>query len=95
MTEEKRTVRVLISGRVQGVWFRAWTCQEAQRRGLDGWVRNLHDGRVEAVFSGAAGLVDDMIRASHQGPPAAEVADVDVTEEGSAPDRGFFQRQTG
>ena len=48
---ERKIVRVLISGIVQGVWFRAWTVQEAQARGLDGWVRNRRDGRVEAVLS--------------------------------------------
>ena len=51
---ERKIVHVLISGTVQGVWFRAWTVQEAQKRGLDGWVRNRRDGDVEAVFAGPA-----------------------------------------
>ena len=47
-------VRVVISGRVQGVWYRGWTVDEARARGLDGWVRNRRDGSVEAVFQGPA-----------------------------------------
>ncbi|MFQ6018238.1 MAG: acylphosphatase [Kiloniellaceae bacterium] len=71
-----KRVRVVISGRVQGVWFRAWTLQEAAARGLNGWVRNRRDGAVEAVFEGAPGAVDAMLRACWDGPPAARVMDV-------------------
>jgi len=76
MTE--KAVRVVIEGRVQGVWFRAWTAQEAGRRGLRGWVRNRRDGSVEALFAGAAAQVDDMVAACRQGPPAAQVENVGV-----------------
>ena len=69
----EKSVRVVIEGRVQAVWFRAWTTQEAQRRNLRGWVRNRPDGAVEALFSGAKADVDDMIEACRQGPPAARV----------------------
>ena len=55
---ERKAVKVRILGRVQGVWFRAWTAEEATRRGLAGWVRNRRDGSVEAFFAGAAALVD-------------------------------------
>ena len=69
----RRAVRLEITGRVQGVWYRAWTEREARSRKLDGWVRNRRDGRVEAVLAGAADQVDAMIAACHVGPPAAKV----------------------
>ncbi|RPG00569.1 MAG: hypothetical protein CBC23_005560 [Rhodospirillaceae bacterium TMED63] len=47
-----KSVHVSIEGRVQGVWFRAWTTEQAKKRGLDGWVRNRTDGTLKAVFSG-------------------------------------------
>ena len=72
----EKAVRVVIEGRVQGVWFRAWTAQEAARRGLRGWVRNRRDGTVEALFAGDGAQVDDMVAACRQGPPAARVANV-------------------
>jgi len=76
-----KRVSVVISGRVQGVWFRGWTREEARRRGLDGWVMNRRDGAVEAVFQGQDAQVDDMLEACWQGPPHAEVAEVtEVTE---------------
>src|SRR3546814_4750154 len=55
------TVRVVISGRVQGVWYRAWTERQAAALGLDGWVRNRRDGTVEAVLSGDVAVVEQMI----------------------------------
>jgi acylphosphatase len=79
---ERKIVHVLISGTVQGVWFRAWTAQEAQARGLDGWVRNRRDGDVEAVLAGPADKVDDMIRACHRGPESARVSSVCATRSG-------------
>lgn len=88
------TVRVLVSGRVQGVWYRGWTVAEATRLGLNGWVRNLSDGRVEAVFSGAEERVQAMIAACHDGPSAASVRAVEHepwTEQLTA---GFHQRPT-
>jgi len=86
-----KRVRVVISGRVQGVWFRAWTVQEATARGLDGWVRNRSDGTVEAVFQGAPEAVDVMIAACRRGPPAARVAAVDVFADAAAVEPGFRQ----
>lgn len=76
MNGEQTAVGVLISGRVQGVAFRAWTEREAARRGLFGWVRNLPDGTVEAVFAGPNERVRDMVAACHDGPPLARVAAV-------------------
>lgn len=86
-----KTVRLLISGTVQGVWFRGWTKREAAQLGLSGWVRNRRDGRVEAVISGPEDKVNTLVAACHVGPPAAAVARVTVTPEGSTPETGFHQ----
>lgn len=69
-----------ISGKVQNVWYRAWTVEQADARGLTGWVRNLANGDVEALFAGPADKVADMIAACHQGPKAARVANVAVED---------------
>lgn len=74
-----KTVRAVISGRVQGVWFRAWTANEANKLGLAGWVRNRTDGTVEAIFAGPEHHVDAMLTKCRKGPPLARVDDV-VTE---------------
>jgi len=71
-----QAVRVVITGKVQDVWFRGWTEQQATRLGLDGWVRNLRDGTVEALFSGTAAAVASMLEACNEGPPAANVSSV-------------------
>jgi len=60
-------------GRVQGVWYRAWTGEQATARELCGWVRNRRDGSVEAVFSGPESQVEEMIAPCYQGPPSARV----------------------
>jgi acylphosphatase len=86
-----KRVRVVISGRVQGVWFRAWTMQEAAARGLDGWVRNRRDGTVEAVFSGAAETVDRMIALCREGPPSARVDSVEIFADADPVEPGFRQ----
>ncbi len=69
---------VFISGVVQGVFFRATTRDEATRLGLTGWVRNLPDGRVEAVFEGSREAVGRMLQWCARGPPGAEVKSVDT-----------------
>ncbi len=71
-----KTVQVRIEGRVQGVWYRGWAVAEASTRKLAGWVRNRRDGSVEAMFSGPKAVVDDMLEACWQGPPAARVTAV-------------------
>ena len=71
-------VQALRFGRVQGVWYRAWTEKEASRRGLRGWVRNRTDGSVEAVFAGERTQVEAMLGACRIGPPAARVTDIDI-----------------
>jgi len=97
--EAQRAVRVRIEGRVQGVWYRGWTVEEARRRGLDGWVRNRRDGSVEAVFVGPASLVAAMLESCAHGPPAAVVTalavmDVDSDAAKSLGTKGFRQRAT-
>ena len=74
----RKTVHVTISGRVQGVFFRDWTRQNAQELGLDGWVRNLRDGRVEAVFSGEDRQVNIMLQLCRKGPGSAFVQKVKI-----------------
>jgi acylphosphatase len=68
------TIRhVIIRGRVQGVGYRAWTEYTAEQRTIAGWVRNRRDGSVEAVFSGEAGIVREMIDLCRSGPPGSRV----------------------
>ncbi|MDF2097273.1 acylphosphatase [Aquibaculum arenosum] len=90
----KRQVRVVISGKVQGVWYRAWTREQAERRSLDGWVRNRRDGTVEAVFSGSAEAVESMLTACRAGPARAVVDDVAVSAWDEAVEPGFRQLPT-
>ena len=73
--------RVLISGRVQGVFFRASCRRVAEEHGVSGWVRNLPDGRVEAVFEGSDGEVGRLVEWSRHGPRSAVVQDVRVEAE--------------
>jgi acylphosphatase len=74
----KSNVRVIICGRVQGVWFRASTKQKAENLGLKGWVRNTSDGCVEAVFEGDEQSVNEMIKWCYHGPSLAKVDKVDI-----------------
>lgn len=74
-------VHVFISGRVQGVFFRDYTRREAEKLGLRGWVRNLPDGRVEAVFDGPEDSLEKMIAWCRQGSPRARVDNVEVLPE--------------
>ena len=73
-----RAIQVRISGRVQGVGFRAWTERQASALGLSGWVRNRADGDVEAVFSGPEQAVEAMLAACRRGPRLASVTKVEV-----------------
>ncbi len=84
-------LRVVISGRVQGVWYRGWAVDEARARGLDGWVRNRRDGSVEAVFQGPAAAVEEMVAACRQGPPMARVAAVETHAHEDPVAPGFAQ----
>ena len=75
---ETRSVHVVIVGRVQGVFYRAWTRDRARALGLSGWVRNRADGAVEAVVSGPVEAVETLLAECRHGPPAARVDDVTV-----------------
>ena len=86
-----KSVRVRVFGRVQGVWYRAWTRGEAVRRGLSGWVRNRADGSVEALFAGPAAVVDEMVEACRSGPPAARVDRLEI-EAAESPAAGGFEQ---
>lgn len=97
MTEAEipeKTVQVRIEGRVQGVWYRGWTVQEAMKCGLAGWVRNRSDGSVEALFSGPKPIVDAMLEACWQGPPAAQVTRVTPIVAAAPDSRGFYALAT-
>jgi len=74
MAEIARHVRVV--GRVQGVFYRAWTREQARELGVRGWVRNCPDGRVEAHVEGEEAAVSEMVGRMRDGPPAAEVQDL-------------------
>ncbi len=89
----QKRVQVVISGRVQGVGFRA-SCQHvAVELGLTGWVRNRWDGSVEALFEGEAAAVDAMLMWCHEGPPMADVTRVEImTPPDAPPERGFRVR---
>jgi acylphosphatase len=71
---------VVIRGRVQGIGYRAWTEVTALERGVEGWVRNRHDGSVEALFSGSEDEVAAMIAECRRGPPGARVDAIDQRE---------------
>jgi acylphosphatase len=67
---------VTITGRVQGVFFRAWTREQAEKLNVTGWVRNCPDGRVDAHVEGEPAAVEEIVRQLRQGPPSAQVDDV-------------------
>lgn len=73
-----RQAHVIVSGRVQGVGFRAATVRQAKRLGLTGWVRNLRDGSVEALFRGPAGKVEEALEWCRTGPAGARVDRIEV-----------------
>jgi acylphosphatase len=78
--KDKICINCFISGRVQGVWFRANTQKEAQKLGVNGWVRNLQDGRVEVMACGTADQLEQLKAWLRQGPEKAEVTDFECHE---------------
>jgi acylphosphatase len=81
MTADDRVARrVVVHGRVQGVFFRDTCRREAQARGVSGWVTNRYDDAVEAVFEGPPDAVDAMVAWAREGPRAAQVSRLDVTD---------------
>jgi acylphosphatase len=88
-TSNRQAIRCVVAGRVQGVYYRAATVEHADRLALHGWVRNLDDGRVEAVAAGPVEALTEFASWLWQGPPAARVDSVQVEEwTGTVPD-GF------
>ena len=85
-------VHVFVSGRVQGVYYRATTRERAQKQGVDGWVRNLDDGRVEAVFEGPEADVEAMVEFCHEGSERANVTDLEIEDEDPEGIDGFEVR---
>ena len=83
-----------IHGLVQGVYYRQSMCDAAQRLGVHGWVRNRHDGSVEALATGPASAVQALMDWARQGPPAARVERVEVAEAPAGESQGFVQRET-
>jgi len=77
----KARAHIFVSGRVQGVFFRSETSYEAKKHGLSGWVRNLPDDRVEAIFEGEEENVKKLLEFCKRGPPGAKVTGTDVTWE--------------
>lgn len=87
---EAARAHLLIHGQVQGVFYRAFTQNIAVKAGLKGWVRNLYDGRVEAVFEGEKGSIEQAIRECRKGPPGSRVSNVEVVWEDYADEwKGF------
>ncbi|OVA06966.1 Acylphosphatase-like [Macleaya cordata] len=87
-------VRVVVKGRVQGVFYRNWTVENARELGLKGWVRNRRDGSVEALFSGDPNSVNDMQERCRRGPPDALVTSFQVFPSNDDPGQGFERYPT-
>ena len=86
-----RRVHVVVSGRVQGVFYRDTLCRRANELGVSGWVRNTADGRVEAVFEGDDAAVTNAIGYAREGPPFARVSDIELVEEPATGEHGRFE----
>lgn len=85
-------VRVLVEGRVQGVSFRHYTWLEAHRLGVAGWIRNLPDGRVEAVYEGGREAVEELLTWTRHGPDWARVTELAIHDEAPQSEQGFHIR---
>jgi acylphosphatase len=86
--------KLLIHGRVQGVYFRGWSVETARALGLRGWVRNRSDGSVEMLLAGDESVVNRMIERCRDGPPTARVDQIDVEESTDVAPAGFETRPT-
>ena len=90
---ENARAHLFIDGMVQGVFYRAFTRDIAHKLKLDGWVRNLRDGRVEALFEGEKSIIQKAIQACYAGPPGAKVTNIDVQwETYTGDEKGFSVR---
>jgi acylphosphatase len=92
VTVDRVRRRVLVAGRVQGVWFRESCRDQALAAGVGGWVRNLADGRVEVALEGPPAAVDEVVAWCHRGPRRARVEAVEVVDEAPVGERGFRVR---
>jgi acylphosphatase len=90
MTAVRR--RIVVSGQVQGVFFRDTTLRRAEALGVAGWVRNCPDGSVEVVAEGDEDAVESLLEYCREGPPRAEVSGVDISDESPEGLRGFEVR---
>ena len=88
---QQTTTRWIVSGRVQGVFFRAWTREQAESLGLSGWVRNRPDGTVEVLAQGDPDDLAQLEDRLHEGPPAARVAGVERGDAAEPPERDGFE----
>lgn len=86
--------RVVVHGKVQGVFYRGWAVETARAMGLNGWVRNRRDGTVELMLAGHEDALDRMIERCHEGPPSALVERVEVEEVEEEVPAGFAQKAT-
>jgi len=86
--------RLVVRGRVQGVFYRGWAVETARALGLDGWVRNRRDGSVEMVIAGDETAMDKMIEHCRQGPPAARVTGIEIADTDMEVPAGFESRPT-
>ncbi|KAL0336912.1 UNVERIFIED_CONTAM: Acylphosphatase [Sesamum calycinum] len=93
-SSEAKTVRMVIKGRVQGVFYRNWTIENAKELGLKGWVRNRRDGSVEALFSGSPEKVQEMEQRCRRGPPDAMVTGLQVVPSTDDPGTSFERKPT-
>ena len=91
---ETTIFRLRIKGRVQGVGYREWAIEQATSRGLSGWIRNRSDGSVELLIAGPDQTIKDMLGACTQGPPAAQVHNIDILNEKELPPAGFVGKPT-
>ena len=94
MSADRKTLSLRITGRVQGVGYRAWLAGQAEAAGLDGWVRNRRDGSVEALLSGLAEAVDRVAAACRHGPRMALVDRIQAVEAEPPDHPGFTQGPT-
>lgn len=90
MSEQIKRIHAVVHGRVQGVYFRQTTCEQANKLGLSGWVRNMANGTVETEFQGAVGTVSSLLDWLAQGPSLAKVSRVDSREEEPVPGESGF-----
>lgn len=86
---DSKSIHLVIRGRVQGVFYRRWAQERAERHGIAGWVRNRPDGAVEAVLSGPSEAVETLLAECREGPPAAQVEGIDVAAAEPILTRGF------